>query len=55
MRGLQRRLQELLLEYIKGRKEFEGDPDTLEKLRKLLLALGVRSKIRGKKLIIEQG
>ncbi len=52
MRRLQRRLQELLLEYVNGKREFEGDQETLEKLRKVLLALGVKSEIRGKKLVV---
>jgi hypothetical protein len=52
VKKLQKKLQELLLDYINGKKEFEGDRDQLEKFSLILLALGVKSEIKDKKLII---
>jgi len=41
-----------LLDYINGKREFEGDEDELQKLSLLLLAIGVKSEIKNKKLIV---
>ena len=45
MRRLSEKLQELLLEFLAGRREFSGDCETMKKLYLILKALGRKVKM----------
>lgn len=49
MKRLSESLQDLLLEYINGKREFSIDCKEVEKVRKLFLALGREIEVRKEK------